>query len=478
MQEVIGSCFTHIKIGYFLFFLIFPFIYIGSLIFSKKGNLYYRTFLLVSSLLYYFLLEINHLEAFLVLVLLALMNVVVLQKIYISKKFNLTFFDYPLAKVFLIIGIILNLIPLIFIKDYIKILGIDTKTLVFLNIIGLSYFVFNSISLLVDFYKERFKYFTPLDVFIYLFYFPKVLAGPLVRFKEFVQELYTNYSSKSYMDLNYGLFLISFGVVKKWIADFVYSTTSPVLSTPEAFSGDRLFLSIYMYSIFIFLDFSGYTDIARGTSLLLGIKLPENFNTPYLSKNLKEFWRRWHITLYQWIKDYIYIDLLGGNRKGKFRTYLNILVAFTLSGIWHGNYFNYVIWGFLHGIGVILSSFIGELKNKVQAIFSWFVTFNAVSFLWMFFAIIELDKLSVFFSNLFKDFNIFGIFEYLYFKPEVFLALFIGFSISFLDTKIKAQFSKLENEKVLLAFNSIFFFLILILLNFKKNVSPFLYESF
>ncbi len=478
MQEIINSCFSHIKIGYFLFFLIFPALYLGSLFFSKKGNFHYRIYLLVISLIYYFLLEINHIEAFLVLILLSLMNVVILQKIYLSKKFNLNIFNYPLDKIFLITGIFLNLLPLVFIKDYIKVIGIDIKAFVFLNIIGLSYFVFNSISMLVDFYKGTFKYFTPLDVLTYLFYFPKVLAGPLVRFSEFVRELYVNYQTKSYRDLNYGLFLISFGVAKKWIADFIFNAASPVLTMPESFSGDRLFLTVYMYSLFIFLDFSGYTDIARGISILLGINLPENFNTPYLSKNLKEFWRRWHITLYQWIKDYIYIDLLGGNRKGTLRTYLNILIAFTLSGIWHGNYLNYVLWGFFHGLGVILSSFVGELKSSIQRFFSWFITFNTVSFLWMFFAIVEINKLSLFFSHLFKDFRFYGIFEYMYFKPEIFLALLVGFSIAFLDTKIKKQFSKLEDEKLLLTFNTLFFFFVLILLNLKKTVSPFLYESF
>ncbi len=477
MQEIIISCFNHIKIGYFLFFLIFPFIYIFSVIFYKKGAIKYKISLLFFSLIYYLLLEIQHVEAFYVLIFLALINIIILHLIFLSRKTDISVFNIKLEKIFLLIGIFLNLVPLIFVKDYIKILGFDINSFVFLNIIGLSYFVFNAISLIVDFYKGVFKYYTPLDVFLYLFYFPKIMAGPLVRFKDFIEEANINFQNKESKDLYFGLFLICFGILKKWIADFIYSAINPVFISPESFSGGILFLSIYIYTLFIFLDFSGYTDIARGVSLLLGIRLPENFKSPYLSVSLKEFWRRWHITLYEWIKDYIYIGLLGGNRKGKRRTYINILTAFTFSGIWHGNYLNYILWGFLHGAGVILSSFF-TFKKDIHRYTGWFITFNSVALLWVFFAITDFNNLYRFFLHIFTDTRVVDIASYLYFKPSITVLLLLGYFISFYDFKIKEFFLKFPNTGFYIVFNVTLFVFILILLNIKKTVSPFLYESF
>jgi len=238
-----------------------------------------------------------------------------------------------------------------------------------------------------------------------------------------------------------------------------------------------LFITIYIYTLYIFLDFSGYTDIARGTSSIMGINLPENFRSPYLAKNLRDFWRRWHITLYEWIRDYIYIKLLGGNRKGTVRTYINILIAFTLSGIWHGNYINYVIWGFFHGLGVILSRFY-KGKSLIEVITGWFITFNTVATLWIIFAITDLNKIILYFQNLILNFSFKGIGAFIVGRYDIVIVMLIGYTIAFTDWKVKDVISNLEDEKVFVIFNFAMYIFALILLNNKVAVSPFLYESF
>ncbi len=467
MSEIINNCIQHLRIGYFLFLLILPFIFLVSYYLFKLSKSAYKYFQLFLGIGYYFLLLEGKIAPFLLFIFLILMNIVLMYILKYTKGIQ--------RKGFLILGIILNLTPLILMKDYFKFLTIEPNY--FIQIIGISYFVLNSISMLVDYYDEKFKDFSPLDIFIYSIYFPKIFAGPLVRFKEFVEELNRGYSDKSIIDLNSGLFLISFGIIKKWLADYIFQFANAVFSNPSGFSGGELFITIYIYTAYIFLDFSGYTDIARGTSILMGIRLPENFRSPYLSTNFREFWRRWHITLYEWIKDYIYIRLLGGSRKRKLRTYINILIAFILSGAWHGNYFNYIIWGFFHGLGVIISRF-ANFEDKFRKAISWFITFNSVAILWIVFAITDLSKLKTFFYHLFTDFNIKAIYVFSLAKWDLMLVLAIGYIIAFTDIFIKERVYLINKEKYLLALNFAIYSLALILLNYKVSVSPFLYESF
>jgi D-alanyl-lipoteichoic acid acyltransferase DltB (MBOAT superfamily) len=393
----------------------------------------------------------------------------------ITLMYILKYTDGFRRKAFLTIGIILNLTPLILIKDYFKFITIEPNY--FIQIIGISYFVLNSISMLVDYYEKKFEEFNPLDIFVYSIYFPKIFAGPLVRFKEFITELNSAYSNKNIIDLNTGLFLISLGIIKKWLADYIFQFANAVFSNPTGFSGAELFITIYIYTAFIFLDFSGYTDIARGTSLLMGIKLPENFRSPYLSTNFREFWRRWHITLYEWIKDYIYIKLLGGSRKGKIRTYINVIISFILSGMWHGNFFNYIIWGFFHGLGVIFSRLF-ELDTKIKKFIGWFITFNTVALLWIVFAITDITKLQEYFQHMLTDFNLKALYIFTMAKWDLMLVLFIGYIIAFIDIFLKERVYLIERKDLFLLLNFLIYTVAIILLNYKVSVSPFLYESF
>jgi len=467
ISEIFNNCIQHLRIGYFLFLLILPFLFLSSYFIFKLNKTAYKYFQAVLGVGYYFLLLEGKIIPFFLFLFLIGMNIVLMYMLKHTEGLQ--------KKIFLTLGILLNLTPLILMKDYFKFITIEPNY--FIQIIGISYFVLNSISMLVDYYEKKFEDFNPIDIFVYSIYFPKIFAGPLVRFKEFVEELNNGYTNKSIKDFNIGLFLISLGIVKKWLADYIYQFANAVFTNPTGFSGSELFITIYIYTAFIFLDFSGYTDIARGTSLLMGINLPENFKSPYLSTNFREFWRRWHITLYEWIKDYIYIKLLGGSRKGKIRTYINILIAFILSGMWHGNYFNYIIWGFFHGLGVIVSRF-ADFKDRIRKTISWFITFNSVAVLWIVFAITDLSKLQQFFYHMLTDFNLKAIYVFSVAKWDLMLVLLIGYIIAFTDIFIKDRVYNLQRINLFLTLNTAMYIIAIILLNYKVSVSPFLYENF
>ncbi len=471
MLNIIDVCLTQFKIGNFFYLLFLPFLFIAGYYISSWKTSSYKVFLIVFSLIYYWFLLNQKIKAFAIFNLLVLMNITIIFLIKYSS------YHLKLRKFFFILGILLNLIPLMLIKDYLSLVGIDITNLQFIYILGLSFFVFNAISLIVDFYQKRFFYLDILDIYLYFVYFPKIIAGPLVRFKEFRKEIYTNFKDKTVLDINFGIFLIAYGILKKWIADYINQYSVQVFSNPTVYTSGELLIAIYTFTAFIFLDFSGYVDIARGSSLLLGIRLPENFKSPYLSLSLKDFWRRWHITLYQWIKDYLYIGLLGGNKKGKLRTKLNILISFIFSGIWHGNYINYIIWGFFHGLGVSLGRKEEKLSLK-KKFFRWFLTFNTVALLWTVFAITDIDKLYLFFRTFIQDMNFFSIFSFFTEKREFIFLLTVGYLICFSDYFIKNQISYIKDEKNFFALNVVFFFVAILLLNLKKTVSSFLYESF
>lgn len=217
------------------------------------------------------------------------------------------------------------------------------------------------------------------------------MAGPIVRAASFIPQLYQDFSL-SVREFGHALFLILSGLVKKMlVADFIsIHLVDRVFQEPVAYTGLENLLALYGYSIQIYCDFSGYTDIAIGLALLMGFRLPVNFNSPYKARNLSDFWRRWHISLSSWLRDYLYIPL-GGNRKGKLRTFLNLFVTMLLGGLWHGAHIRFVLWGGLHGLGLILLRiWQAVIKTPVQPgrlrrAVSVFVTFHVVTFLWIFF---------------------------------------------------------------------------------------------
>ncbi|MDA3819343.1 MAG: MBOAT family protein [Candidatus Delongbacteria bacterium] len=259
--------------------------------------------------------------------------------------------------------------------------------------VGISFFTFQTISYSVDVYRGKTKPVKNIvDFGFYVSFFPQLVAGPIVRAADFIPQLYTKYQL-SKQAFGKALFLILNGLIKKMvISDFIsINFVDRVFANPELYTGFENLLGVYGYGLQIYCDFSGYTDIAIGVALLLGFRLPLNFNSPYKAESITDFWRRWHISLSSWLRDYLYIPL-GGNRKGKTRTYINLMITMLLGGLWHGAAWRFVIWGGLHGIGLAIHKLwmqiVGKTPKKKTFLIhflSVFLTFNLVSFAWIFF---------------------------------------------------------------------------------------------
>ncbi|RKD91490.1 MBOAT family O-acyltransferase [Mangrovibacterium diazotrophicum] len=260
--------------------------------------------------------------------------------------------------------------------------------------IGISFYTFQAISYLSDVRTRKVEAVrNPIDFSFYLSFFPQLVAGPIVRAAAFIPQLYQKYRLSN-TELSHAAFLILKGLFKKMVvADFLaLNFVDRIFDAPGAYSGLENLLGVYGYSIQIYCDFSGYTDIAIGLALILGYKIPVNFNAPYTANGLSDFWHRWHISLSLWLRDYLYIPL-GGNRKGKFRTHLNLIVTMLLGGLWHGASWRFIIWGGIHGVGLSVEKMIqkfrksksGPSSNKWLRVGSILLTFQLVSLAWIFF---------------------------------------------------------------------------------------------
>lgn len=274
--------------------------------------------------------------------------------------------------------------------------------------VGISFFTFQSMSYTIDIYRRELE---PVSSFprylLYVCFFPQLVAGPIVRARDFLPQLDERPPLTDEMGAK-ALLMIGLGLFKKVaLADYLaLNLVDRCFAMPRGFSSLELLLSIYGYAIQIFCDFSGYSDIAIGSAMLLGYQFPKNFDAPYRARNLQDFWRRWHISLSTWLRDYLYISL-GGNRKGAIRTYLNLIVTMLLGGLWHGAGWNFIIWGGLHGVGQAIQRFIFKLRKKqilfpgrLGAAFSIFLTFHFVCFAWIFFRCSDVETVSDILSRL------------------------------------------------------------------------------
>ncbi len=230
--------------------------------------------------------------------------------------------------------------------------------------IGISFFTFQGLSYAIDVYRDDKNVVkNPLDVFIFIAFFPTILSGPILRAKDFIPQL--RRATAEQVDMGSGFYLILRGLFKKLVISSYLSEhiVRQVFAAPEGFSSLAVLVGVVSYSIQIYCDFSGYTDMARGIGRLLGFSLPDNFNLPYAACNLRDFWRRWHITFSTWLRDYLYIPL-GGNRKGRFRKYANLVLTMALGGLWHGAAYNFLVWGFIHGFGLVAVHLYIDRKSR------------------------------------------------------------------------------------------------------------------
>ena len=221
--------------------------------------------------------------------------------------------------------------------------------------VGISFFTFQSLSYTIDVYRKDLK---PLDNLLdyafYVSFFPQLVAGPIVRARDFIPQIRRPLLVTNEM-FGQGVFFIVSGLFKKAvISDYIsVNFVERIFDNPSLYSGLENLFGVYGYALQIYCDFSGYSDMAIGIALLLGFRFPINFNSPYKSDSVTDFWHRWHISLSTWLRDYLYISL-GGNRKGKLRTYINLVLTMLLGGLWHGASWNFVVWGGLHGVALAL----------------------------------------------------------------------------------------------------------------------------
>ena len=394
--------------------------------------------------------------------------------IILTASFITWFCGKQKNKVWQYIGITLLIFVLIFYKYA------DANHMNIIIPLGVSFFTFSAISYLADILKNEYKSSDFLHVALYLSFFPKLTSGPLQKASAFFEQIDNQDRNKniSYQNLSEGLQIYFFGLFKKLVlADRLSVFINEVYATPAAFSGLSILLAIISYSLQIYFDFSGYSDMAIGTGKMLGFDLPKNFNMPYLAQNVTEFWRRWHISLSTWIRNYIYIPL-GGNRKGKIRQNINLLIAMTLCGLWHGAPLNFILWGFLHGVALLVHkqfSRICKINNELCKVISIFFTFIFVSLLWVLFRADNISAALLIYHRLFLLSD--GL-NQPYFWSFINIAIFVVSIVIVIIFNKGEGFYPILNLRKIPHLTLFFVFLGLLLCLCYTGGSPFIYGAF
>ena len=319
-------------------------------------------------------------------------------------------------KILLLISVMLNLGVLAFFKYFnfffdtaksaLHIIGIDIPD-IYLQLllpVGISFYTFQTLSYTIDVYRNKISHEPSFVRFaIFVSFFPQLVAGPIIRAKDFLPQIIqpTNISRDN---VRKGVLLVFIGLFKKIIiADtLAYLAVDAVFANPAAYSSWDLMLALYGYTFQIYCDFSGYSDIAIGLALLMGITLPINFDRPYLAQTPSDFWRRWHISLSGWLRDYLYIPL-GGSKAGKWITWRNLLITMMLGGLWHGASLNFILWGMFHGLILICTRSITIERNwnKVRLL-KIFLNFHLIVFSWLLFRVTDMEKFLEYITGILK----------------------------------------------------------------------------
>ena len=355
--------------------------------------------------------------------------------------------------------------------------------------VGISFFTFQSLSYTIDVYRKTLKPVNNiLDYAFFVSFFPQLVAGPIVRAADFLPQLSKpTFVSKEMFGR--GVYLICTGLFKKAIISNYISLNfvDRVFEAPTLYSGLENLMSVYGYALQIYCDFSGYSDMAIGIALLLGFHFNMNFDSPYQSKNITEFWRRWHISLSTWLKDYLYIPL-GGNRKGKVRTYINLLITMLLGGLWHGAAFRFILWGGLHGLALAVHKFYDSLNlpktnspflKSLTSVGNILITFHFVCFGWIFFRAANMEMASQMISQILTQFNGQILFDFISgYKGVVFLMI-IGFILHFIPAITEKRAEQYVTRMPLAGKAALVVSIIILVVQTKSSgIQPFIYFQF
>ena len=449
-----------------------------------------KGFLVLSSLFFYSWWNIIYLPLLLLSILFNFLIAKTLSKSTSEKIIR--------KKIILVFGIIMNILLLSYFKYYnFFIENIDlilgTKfVLVDLALpLAISFFTFQQIAYLVDSYKQEIKEFNFLNYTIFVTFFPQLIAGPIVHHKEMMPQ-FIRIKNKfiNFKNITLGLYIFSIGLFKKVvIADYFALWANKGFDNTSILNFYESWITSLSYTFQLYFDFSGYTDMAIGLALLFNIKIPINFNSPYKALNIQDFWRRWHITLSRFLREYIYIPL-GGNRKSSFSTYRNLIATFIIGGLWHGAGWTFLFWGLIHAIALSIHKLWQSFDLILHPIIAWFITFNFINISWIFFRAerwedaINIIKAMFDFEQL--TFNIDYTFNYTIIVHNILINsmevsniitwLILGFIISiYFNNSIE----KMHNFK-LRFYNIIFIFLLFYysLFSMISNKSQFLYFNF
>src|SRR5574344_2348694 len=298
-----------------------------------------------------------------------------------------------LSKCILILGIISNVLLLIYykytdflIKDLNLLFNLSFNLQYIVLPLAISFFSFQQIAYLVDSYRGETKEYDFLSYAIFVSFFPQLIAGPIVHHKDLIPQFFKAKNLHiNYKNMCLGLLIFTIGIIKKAIiADKFAIWVAAGFSNTESLNLVTAWMTSFCYTFQLYFDFSGYCDMAIGSALFLNIRLPINFNSPYKALSIQDFWRRWHITLSRFLRDYVYIPL-GGNKISSFRTYSNLLATFVIGGLWHGAGWTFVFWGFLHGMALVIHRAWTKLGFRMNTILAWFITFLLINFAWILF---------------------------------------------------------------------------------------------
>lgn len=357
--------------------------------------------------------------------------------------------------------------------------------------IGISFFTFQSMSYIIDLYRGKVK---PLhrwiDYLFYISFFPQLVAGPIVRARDFIPQIHQRPLIVSRAQFGEGFWLILCGLFKKAvISDFIsLNFVDRIFDNPMLYTGLENLMGVFGYAMQIYCDFSGYSDMAIGIALLLGFRFNANFDSPYKSATITEFWRRWHISLSSWLKDYLYISL-GGNRKGRFRTYLNLMATMLLGGLWHGAAMRFLVWGGLHGAGLASHKWtmnrfrgfkpVGAEMPRWRRVIGIAVTFSFVCATWVFFRSPSMEVAGQVFSQIFTAFHPEIFFDFVTGYKWVVLLMAIGYLLHFTSARVEARTLRLVQRLPVVLYAVMMTGLIWLIMQLRNgDVQPFIYFQF
>ncbi|WP_298065087.1 MBOAT family O-acyltransferase [uncultured Rikenella sp.] len=357
--------------------------------------------------------------------------------------------------------------------------------------IGISFFTFQSMSYIIDLYRGKVE---PLhrwiDYLFYISFFPQLVAGPIVRARDFIPQIRQRPLVVSRAQFGEGFWLILCGLFKKAvISDFIsLNFVDRIFDNPMLYTGLENLMGVLGYALQIYCDFSGYSDMAIGIALLLGFRFNANFDSPYKSATITEFWRRWHISLSSWLKDYLYISL-GGNRKGRFRTYLNLMITMLLGGLWHGAAMRFIVWGGLHGTGLAVHKWTmhhfrsfkptGAGMPRWRRVMGIAVTFSFVCATWVFFRSPSMEVAGQVFSQIFTAFHPEIFFDFVTGYRWVVLLMATGYLLHFASARIEARTMQIVQRLPIVLYAAMLTGLIWLIMQMRNgDVQPFIYFQF